>query len=129
MSCFVRNSIQNYRIKTTFPYFYSIKTQSLLLQNCWIELFFIGYAQSSHSVSLPTVISSLSTTVEGAITQEKMLPNKLKKLSEHIWKINDFFQELNKLNLDDFEFAFLRFIILFNTGITAELSVFQTVYK
>lgn len=129
MSCLIRNSTHNYTMKSTFPYFYSIKTQSLLLQNCWIELFFIGYAQSSHSVSLPTVISSLSTTVESAITQEKMLPNKLKKLSEHIWKINDFFQELNKLNLDDFEFAFLRFIILFTTGITAELSIFQTVYE
>lgn len=45
-----------------------------------------------------------------------MQPNKLKRLSEHIWKINDFFQELNKMNLDDFEFAFLRFIILFNAG-------------
>ena len=95
----------------------SVKTQTLLLQNCWIELFFLGYAQSSHSVSLPTVISSLSNTVEGAITQEKLQPNKLKRFSEHIWKINDFFQELNKLNLDDFEFAFLRFIILFNAGI------------
>lgn len=86
------------------------------MQNCWIELFFIGYAQSSHSVSLSSVVSSLSNTVENAITQEKIMPNKLKKLSEHIWKINDFFQELNKLNLDDFEFAFLRFVVLFNAG-------------
>lgn len=95
---------------------FSLKTQTQLLQNCWIELFFIGYAQSSHSVSLPTVISSLSNTVEGAITQEKMQPSKLKRLSEHVWKINDFFQEINKMNLDDFEFAFLRFIVLFNPG-------------
>lgn len=108
----------------TFPsiFFSSLKTQTQLLQNCWIELFFIGYAQSSHSVSLPTVISSLSNTVEGAITQEKMAPNKLKRLSEHIWKINDFFQEISRMNLDDFEFAFLRFIILFNPGMT--LSIF-----
>lgn len=93
-----------------------MKTQALLLQNCWVELFLIGYAQSSHSVSLPTVISSLANSVESAIAQEKSAPNKLKKLSEHIWKINEFFQELNKLNLDDFEFAYLRFIILFSTG-------------
>lgn len=93
-----------------------MKTQALLLQNCWIELFFIGYAQSAHSVSLSTVINSLSNTVESAIGQEKMSPSKLKRMSEHIWKINDFFQEINKMNLDDFEFAFLRFIVLFNPG-------------
>lgn len=58
----------------------------------------------------------MANSVESAITQEKATPTKLKKLSEHVWKINEFFQELNKLNLDDFEFAFLRFIILFNSG-------------
>lgn len=86
------------------------------MQNCWIELFLIGYAQSSHSVSISTIITSLSSSVESAIAQEKTPPMKLKKLSEHIWKINEFLQELNKMNLDDFEFAFLRFIVLFNAG-------------
>lgn len=100
-----------------------MKTQALLLQNCWIELFFIGYAQSAHSVSLPTIISSLSNTVESAISQEKMSPSKLKRMSEHIWKINDFFQEINKMNLDDFEFAFLRFIVLFNPGINSLIKI------
>lgn len=95
---------------------FSLKTQALLLQNCWLELFLIGYVQSSHSVSIPTIIGSLANFAENAIAQEKLAPNKLKKLSEHIWRINEFFQELNKLNLDDFEFGFLRFIILFNAG-------------
>lgn len=95
---------------------YSVKTQALLLQNCWIELFLIGYAQSSHTVSIPTIVSSLLSSVESAIGQEKVTANKLKKMSEHIWKINEFFQELSKMNLDDFEFAFLRFIVLFNAG-------------
>lgn len=58
--------------------------------------------------------------MENAIAQEKLAPNKLKKLSEHIWRINEFFQELSKLNLDDFEFGFLRFIILFNAGKLSE---------
>lgn len=56
------------------------------------------------------------SSVESAIGQEKTSPIKLKKMSEHIWKINEFFQELNKMNLDDFEFAFLRFIVLFTAG-------------
>lgn len=104
-----------------FYFFYrfhshSLKTQAVLLQNCWLELFLIGYVQSSHSVSIPTIIGSLANVVENAIAQEKHAPNKLKKLSEHIWRINEFFQELTKLNLDDFEFGYLRFIILFNAG-------------
>lgn len=103
---------------------FSVKTQALLLQNCWIELFLIGYAQSSHSVSIPTIVSSLLSSVESAIGQEKVTANKLKKMSEHIWKINEFFQELSKMNLDDFEFAFLRFIVLFNAGMCSQRATF-----
>lgn len=110
----------NYSISTCS----SVKTQALLLQNCWIELFLIGYAQSSHSVSIPTIVSSLLSSVESAIGQEKVTANKLKKMSEHIWKINEFFQELSKMNLDDFEFAFLRFIVLFNAGMCSHRATF-----
>lgn len=88
----------------------------MLLQNCWVELFVIGFAQSSHIISVPTVMSSLINFMNNAIAQEKMAPSKLKKLSEHIWKVNEFIQEINKLDVDDVEFALLRFIILFNPG-------------
>lgn len=54
--------------------------------------------------------------MNSAIAQEKMAANKLKKLSEHIWKVNEFIQEINKMDVDDVEFALLRFIILFNPG-------------
>lgn len=88
----------------------------MLLQNCWVELFVIGFAQSSHMISVPTVMSSLINFMNNAIAQEKMTANKLKKLSEHIWKVNEFIQEINKMDVDDIEFALLRFIILFNPG-------------
>lgn len=88
----------------------------MLLQNCWVELFVIGFAQSSHMISVSTVMSSLINFMNNAIAQEKMTANKLKKLSEHIWKVNEFIQEINKMNVDDIEFALLRFIILFNPG-------------
>lgn len=88
----------------------------MLLQNCWVELFVIGFAQSAHIISIPTVMSSLINFMNNAIAQEKMAAIKLKKLSEHIWKVNEFIQEINKMDPDDAEFALLRFIVLFNPG-------------
>lgn len=54
--------------------------------------------------------------MNNAITQEKMPANKLKRLSEHIWKVNEFIQEMNRLQVDEYEYAFLRFITIFNAG-------------
>lgn len=54
--------------------------------------------------------------MSNAIAQEKLAANKLKRLSEHIWKINEFIQEMNRLQIDDYEYAFLRFITVFNAG-------------
>lgn len=88
----------------------------MLLQNCWVELFVIGFAQSSHIISVPTVMSSLTNFMNNAIAQEKMAASKLKKLSEHIWKVNEFIHEITKMDVDDTEFALLRFIVLFNPG-------------
>lgn len=96
--------------------FSSTKIQTTLLQNCWVELFIIGFAQSSHIVSIPTIMSSLINFMNNAIGQEKMPANKLKKMAEHIWKVNDFIQEITKMDVDDVEFALLRFIVLFNPG-------------
>lgn len=93
-----------------------MRTQTLLLQNCWVELFVIGFAQSSQLISIPTIMNSLSNFMNNAITQEKMSASRLKKLSEHIWKINEFIQELNRMEVDEMEYAILRYIILFNPG-------------
>lgn len=54
--------------------------------------------------------------MNNAIAQEKLPPSKLKRLSEHMWKINELIQEMNRLQVDDYEYAFLRFITIFNAG-------------
>lgn len=84
------------------------------MQNCWIELFIMGFTQSSHTVSIATVMSSLSNFMSNAIAQEKMPASKLRKMSEHIWKVNEYVQELTKLDLADYEYALMRMFALFN---------------
>lgn len=81
-----------------------------------MELFALGLAQSANSISVSTIMSSLTNFMNSAIAQEKVAANKLKRLSEHIWKINGFIQEMNRLQVDEYEYAFLRFVIIFNAG-------------
>lgn len=93
---------------------YSIKTQTALIRNCWVQLFLLGFTQSSHLISISTVILSLTNFISNAIAQEKMPVQKLKKISEHVWYINEFFQDITKMELNSMEFAMIRFILLFD---------------
>lgn len=93
---------------------FSSDVQVTLLRKSWVDMFALGLAQSSHLVSVSTIISSLTNFMNNAIAQDKMTASKLKRLSEHIWKINEFIQEMNRLQTDDYEYAFLRFITIFN---------------
>lgn len=61
-------------------------------------------------------MSSLTNFISNAIAQEKLPALKLKRLSEHIWKINAFIQAMNRLQVDEYEYAFLRFLTIFNAG-------------
>lgn len=103
------------------PCFYNLifssnDAQVTLLRNCWVDMFALGLAQSSHLVSISTIMSSLTNFITNAIAQEKIAANKLKRLSEHVWKINEFIQEMNRLQIDDYEYAYLRFVTIFNGG-------------
>lgn len=88
-----------------------------LLRNAWVEIFALGLAQCSQTLSIPTIISSLVNYVKTVISQEKVPPVGVKKIVEHVWKLQEFVSEMNRLELDDCEFAYLKLISLFNPGL------------
>lgn len=88
--------------------------QISLLKKCWAELFTLGLAQCSQSLSLPTILSALISHLHTLIAQDKMTANKVKQVTDHIVKLQDYVTTMNQLNVDEHEFAYLRVISLFS---------------
>lgn len=61
-------------------------------------------------------MSSLVNYVKTVISQEKVPPTGVKRIVEHVWKLQEFVCGMNRLELDDGEYAYLKLISLFNAG-------------
>lgn len=81
-----------------------------------MEIFALGLAQCSQTLSIPTIMSSLVNYVKTVISQEKVPPTGVKRIVEHVWKLQEFVGGMNRLELDDGEYAYLKLICLFNAG-------------
>lgn len=92
----------------------SSEVQISLLKNCWGELFILGLAQCSHMLSLATILSALISHLHASIAQDKMPANKVKQVTDHILKLQDYVSAMSKLNVNDHEYAYLKIISLFS---------------
>lgn len=93
---------------------FSSETQITLLRGCWAELFALGLAQCSQSLSLSTILSSLISHLHTSIAQDKMTPTKVKQVTDHIVKLQDFVSSVTRMHVDEHEYAYLRAIVLFS---------------
>ncbi|KAF5274574.1 hypothetical protein FQA39_LY07186 [Lamprigera yunnana] len=92
----------------------SSDTQITLLRGCWVELFALGLAQCSQSLSLSTILSSLISHLHTSIAQDKMSAVKIKQVTDHIVKLQDFVTTINRMRVDEHEYAYLKAIRLFS---------------
>ncbi|XP_031335610.1 nuclear receptor subfamily 2 group C member 1-A isoform X2 [Photinus pyralis] len=92
----------------------SADTQITLLRGCWVELFALGLAQCSQSLSLSTILSSLVSHLHTSIAQDKMSAIKVKQVTDHIVKLQDFVTTINRMHVDEHEYAYLKAIRLFS---------------
>lgn len=88
--------------------------QTALLRGCWAELFTLGLAQCSQSLPLSTILSALISHLHSSIAQDKIPAVKLKQLTDHIVKLQDFVNAMNRLRVDEHEFAYLKAVALFS---------------
>lgn len=98
-------------------YTFSTDNQIALLRGCWSELFTLGLAQCSHSLSLSTILSALISHLHASIAQDKMSPNKVKQVTDHIVKLQDYVNIMNRLHIDENEYAYLKAITMFSVDL------------
>ncbi|KAI8121954.1 Nuclear hormone receptor HR78 [Lucilia cuprina] len=91
----------------------SQRSQIILLRNAWPSLLALAVAQV-RKLSQSTIINTLIHNVRQMADIEKIDPHRIKKLSEHIARLNSFIQTIQALEPSDMEYALLRLACLFN---------------
>ncbi|XP_073501090.1 nuclear receptor subfamily 2 group C member 2 isoform X2 [Phyllobates terribilis] len=111
-----------------------------LVRACWNELFTLGLAQCSQVMSLSTILAAIvnhlqNSVQEGALLSsrygrsgtrgsdspesffplsDKLSGERIKQVMEHIWKLQEFCNSMAKLDIDGYEYAYLKAVVLFS---------------
>ncbi|CAO2605957.1 Nuclear receptor subfamily 2 group C member 2 [Lemmus lemmus] len=101
-----------------------------LVRACWNELFTLGLAQCAQVMSLSTILAAIVNHLQNSIQEDKLSGDRIKQVMEHIWKLQEFCNSMAKLDIDGYEYAYLKAIVLFSpdhpglTG-TSQIEKFQ----
>nr|XP_023841895.1 nuclear receptor subfamily 2 group C member 1-A isoform X1 [Salvelinus alpinus]XP_023841896.1 nuclear receptor subfamily 2 group C member 1-A isoform X1 [Salvelinus alpinus]XP_023841897.1 nuclear receptor subfamily 2 group C member 1-A isoform X1 [Salvelinus alpinus]XP_023841898.1 nuclear receptor subfamily 2 group C member 1-A isoform X1 [Salvelinus alpinus]XP_023841899.1 nuclear receptor subfamily 2 group C member 1-A isoform X1 [Salvelinus alpinus] len=92
-----------------------------LMKACWNELFALGLAQCSNVMNVSTILAAIinhlqTSLQDGTGGDEKLSPERVKLVMEHIWRMQEFCNSMAKLSPDVYEYAYLKAIILFSPG-------------
>ncbi|XP_040214785.1 nuclear receptor subfamily 2 group C member 2 isoform X2 [Rana temporaria] len=85
-----------------------------LVRACWNELFTLGLAQCSQVMSLSTILAAIVNHLQNSIQEDKLSGERIKQVMEHIWKLQEFCNSMTKLDIDGYEYAYLKAVVLFS---------------
>lgn len=87
--------------------------QMLLVRSCWCEMFVLGLAQCSHSMYLPTILGAILNHLQSPIAFDKNNSDRVKLVTDHIMKLQNYVQTMENLQVDATEFAYIKALVLF----------------
>uniref|UniRef100_A0AAQ5YI76 Nuclear receptor subfamily 2, group C, member 1 n=1 Tax=Amphiprion ocellaris TaxID=80972 RepID=A0AAQ5YI76_AMPOC len=85
-----------------------------LMKACWNELFALGLAQCSNVMNVGTILSAIISHLQTSLQEEKLSPERVKLVMEHIWRMQEFCNSMSILAPDSYEYAYLKAIVLFS---------------
>uniref|UniRef100_A0A8C2S526 Nuclear receptor subfamily 2 group C member 2 n=1 Tax=Capra hircus TaxID=9925 RepID=A0A8C2S526_CAPHI len=85
-----------------------------LVRACWNELFTLGLAQCAQVMSLSTILAAIVNHLQNSIQEDKLSGDRIKQVMEHIWKLQEFCNSMARLDIDGYEYAYLKAIVLFS---------------
>ena len=73
-------------------------------------------AQCAQTMNLQNILSSIVSHLQTSVSQDKLSATRVRQVTTTICKIQEYVRAINKLNVDDWEFAYLKAISLFGAG-------------
>ncbi|XP_044007020.1 nuclear receptor subfamily 2 group C member 2-like isoform X1 [Aphidius gifuensis] len=91
------------------------EVQTTLVRSSWGQMFTLGLAQCAFTLSLPNILSSIINHLQASIAHEKITPNRVKLITEHICRLQESVSSLHKMQVDSREYAYLKALCLFSS--------------
>ncbi|XP_052431843.1 nuclear receptor subfamily 2 group C member 1 isoform X1 [Carassius gibelio] len=85
-----------------------------LMKACWNELFALGLAQCSHIMNVETILTAIISHLQTNLDEEKLSPERVKLVMEHIWRMQEFCNSMSRMSPDAYEYAYLKAVVLFS---------------
>uniref|UniRef100_A0A671SRE5 Nuclear receptor subfamily 2 group C member 1-like n=1 Tax=Sinocyclocheilus anshuiensis TaxID=1608454 RepID=A0A671SRE5_9TELE len=85
-----------------------------LMKACWNELFALGLAQCSHIMNVETILTAIINHLQTSLDEEKLSPERVKLVMEHIWRMQEFCNSMSRMSPDAYEYAYLKAVVLFS---------------
>ena len=74
-------------------------------------------AQCSESMNLQNILAAVVRHLQTSVSEEKLTSvQRVKQVTTTICKVQEYVRAMNKMRIDDHEFAYLKAIALFGTG-------------
>ncbi|XP_051544322.1 nuclear receptor subfamily 2 group C member 1-like [Myxocyprinus asiaticus] len=97
-----------------------------LMKACWNELFALGLAQCSHIMNVETILTAIINHLQTSLEEEKLSPERVKLVMEHIWRMQEFCNSMSRMSPDAYEYAYLKAVALFSpdhSGVDSTLQI------
>ena len=94
----------------------SYETQVGLVRNAWSDLFILGVAQCAKAMNLQSILTAIVSHLQTSVAQEKVTAARVKQVTTTICKVQEYVRAMNRMKIQDQEFAYLKAIALFGTG-------------
>ncbi|XP_076153154.1 nuclear receptor subfamily 2 group C member 1 [Alosa pseudoharengus] len=100
----------------SIPAFQALGSENgiMLMKACWNELFALSLAQCSDVMDVSSVLTTIVQHLETNLSEEKLSAERVKEVMEHIWRLQEFCNSMNKVEPDAQEYAYLKAITLFS---------------
>uniref|UniRef100_A0A8C1Y631 Nuclear receptor subfamily 2, group C, member 1 n=1 Tax=Cyprinus carpio TaxID=7962 RepID=A0A8C1Y631_CYPCA len=96
------------------PYNLHSENSITLMKACWNELFALGLAQCSHIMNVETILTAIINHLQTNLDEEKLSPERVKLVMEHIWRMQEFCNSMSRMSPDAYEYAYLKAVVLFS---------------
>ncbi|XP_064607313.1 nuclear receptor subfamily 2 group C member 2-like isoform X2 [Liolophura sinensis] len=88
--------------------------QISLVRACWSQLFTLGLAQCSQIMSLSTILAAILNHLQSTVQQDKVTNERAKVVMDHIIRLQEYVNSMQRLEVDDVEYAYLKCLTLFS---------------
>ena len=97
-------------------FFFSYDSQVALVRNSWSDLFILGMAQCSSTMNLSNILNTIVSHLQTSVQQEKLSAQRVRQVTTTICKVQEYVKAMTKIAIDEKEFALLKLIALFSSG-------------